>query len=319
MRRLFWRPMDTPMDTPNLDAAATSPATPASSSVIEVTAQNFEREVLARSMEVPVLVDFWAPWCGPCKTLGPILEKLAKELEGRFVLAKVDTEKETELAAAFQIQSIPTVLLLVGGRPADGFMGALPEAQVRAFLEPHLGEAPPPEAAASPLEQARALEAEGNRNGAVVHLLEFLRGAPAGEGQGPVRVELARMLLEESRATEVPAVVAELSEADWATEAGQALRARLDFADRSGDVDELRAKAAASPGDLDARLALGRALVAANLYEEGLEELLSVAKQDLKYDDGAPRKALLEVFELLGYEDPLTLEFQKRLSHLLCL
>ena len=302
----------------------TQNAGPASPHVIDVTAANFEQEVLARSSQVPVLVDFWASWCGPCMTLGPILEKLADELDGRFVLAKIDTEREQELAAAFQIQSIPTVLLIVGGRPADGFMGALPEAQVRAFLEPHLGDAPAAaeddqDPIAAGLAAARELESADNRDGAIVHLLELLRGAGDGAATGSAKLELARMLLDANRPGEVDDLVASLSEDDWATEAGQALRARLDFADTSGDVDELRARVEAAPADIDARLDYGRALVAANRHEEGLEELLTAAKQDLKHDGGAPRKALLEVFELLGFEDPLTLEYQKRLSHLLCL
>jgi putative thioredoxin len=308
-----------------MDLSETTPATP--DVVIDVTAGTFERDVLLRSREVPVLLDFWATWCGPCRTLGPLLERVAHAENGRFVLAKIDTEAEQELAAAFQIQSIPTVLLFVDGRPVDGFMGALPEEQIRAFLEPHLGPGGAEGSAAADgsaalLERVRALEQGGNRGGAIVHLLEALRGAPAGPEAGSLRVELARLLLDEGRADEVDDVVAALSDEDWAGEAGARLAARLELvrAQAAGPgLEVLAAAVEAAPDDVDARLALGRALVAAGRHEDGLEELLAGARKDLKHDGGAPRKALLEFFELLGPEDALTLEYQRRLSHLLCL
>jgi putative thioredoxin len=282
-------------------------------SVVDITAATFETEVLERSKEVPVLIDFWAPWCGPCKTLGPILEKLAREMEGRFVLAKVDTDAEAELSAAFRIQSIPTVLLIVDGRPADGFTGAQSEAQIRQFLEPHLGAGPAD--AGGVLAAAAALEDAGDREGAISELREHLRATP---DDGAARLMLVRLLLDVERDEEAEKVAPKLTDADWATEEGVALRARLDFAKHRSDLDQLQAAVESAPDDLDARLGLGRALVAAGQHEAGLEAMHEVAKRDLRHDDGAPRKAMLEVFQMLGDEDPLTLEYQRRLSHLLC-
>jgi len=288
----------------NAPEASSSPAP-----WIDVSAANFESEVLLRSREVPVLIDFWATWCAPCKTLGPILEKLARELSGRFVLAKVDIDASPELAEAFRIQSVPTVMLLVDGRPVDGFMGAQPEAAVRQFLAPHLKAAP-----RSVLEEVAELVAEERLEEAVGVLRDHLRSQPA---DGTARLELARLLLELGKAEDARLVHEKLTPEDLASDAGQALTARMGLAKGSGDLEQLAAEVEQAPDDISARLAHGKALVAAGRREEGLEQLWQAAQQDLHHDDDAPRKALIEAFTALGWEDPLTLEYQRRLSMLL--
>ena len=276
---------------------------------IEPTAATFERDVLARSMELPVVVDFWAPWCAPCRTLGPILEKLAVELSGRFVLAKIDIDKSPELAEAFRIQSVPAVVLLKGGQLVDGFMGAQPEAGVRAFLEPHLAQ----EGGNAVLE-ARELEEAGDLEGAARRLQAQIAESAT---DAPARLELARILIELDRLEEAQATFDELSDEDRSGDEGAAIALRLGLLENTGDLDALAAAAEAAPGDVAARLAHGRALLAARRNEEGLEELLSAARIDLHHEDDAPRKALIEAFGALGWEDPLTIEFQRRLAMLL--
>jgi putative thioredoxin len=276
---------------------------------VDVTAASFEREVLVRSRELPVLVDFWATWCAPCRTLGPILDKLAGELSGRFVLAKVDIDSNPELAELARIQSVPTVLLFVGGRPVDGFMGAQPEAAVRRFLEPHLAAAPQPV-----LERVAELEQAGRGEEAVAALREHLR---QHSDDGAARVALVRILLDLDRKEDARKVSEKLTDEDWASDAGQALKARMQLAAGGGDLERLAAQLDAAPADIGARLAYGKALIAAGRREQGLEELLRAAQQDLHHDGDAPRKALIEAFTALGWEDPLTLEYQRRLSMLL--
>jgi putative thioredoxin len=276
---------------------------------VDVTAASFEREVLQRSRELPVLVDFWATWCAPCRTLGPILEKLARELAGRFVLAKVDIDANPELAELARIQSVPTALLFVDGRPVDGFMGAQPESAVRGFLEPHLGAAQQPV-----LERVGELEQAGRREEAVAVLREHLRGQ---SDDGAARVELVRILLELGKQEDARLVGDKLTPQDWESDAGQALRARMELAKGAGDLAQLAAQLKATPADIEARLAYGKALIAAGQREQGLEQLLQAAQQDLHHDGDAPRKALIEAFTALGWEDPLTLEYQRRLSMLL--
>jgi putative thioredoxin len=279
--------------------------------IIDVDTQGFEREVLQRSLELPVLLDFWAAWCGPCKTLGPILEKLARERPGAFVLARVDVDKEPRLADAFRIQSIPTVMLLVGGRPVDAFMGALPEAEIRRFLEPHLG----PGGATDAVEQARAMAEEGDSEGAILFLREHLRQHP---DDGPARIALARQLLDAGRREDAAKALERLDEAQRSTPEAKSVLAELELLAQAGDLGELRAKVAEHPDDLALRLELGKALFAARQHEEGLEEVFGAALVDLSFDEGAPRKTLIELFRALGPEHPLTLEYQQRLSVLLC-
>ncbi len=280
--------------------------------IIDVDAATIQTEVLERSRSVPVLIDFWATWCQPCKTLGPLLEKLATEHAGRFVLAKVDVDRAPELAEAFRIQSVPSVVLVRDGRPVDGFVGALGEQELGEFLAPHLGEAP---AGADPVADARALADEGRATEGIDLLRAHLREAAEDVG---VRVALAELLLDEGRAGEARKVVTRLSEEQRTSPEASAVLARLELREQAGDLVELQAAVERDPADPGARIALGRALIAAGRNEEGLEHLFEAALLDLHHDEDAPRKALLSVFQALGPEDPLTLEYQQRLSVLLC-
>ncbi len=281
--------------------------------IIDVDVRNFAAEVVERSRTVPVVVDFWATWCGPCKALGPVLERFANEGKGSFVLAKVDTDANPELAQAFQIQGIPTVVAIVGGRPVDGFSGNLPAAEVKAFLERIApGAATPPEPPA--LSEAKALAAEGRVGDAIELLRGFLRTEP---DHADARTELARMLVDAGRAPEARKVFDKLSEQARATDAARAVEAALAMAEQAGDVAELEAAVSANQDDHGARIGLGRSLIASGRREEGLEHLLEVVKRDRGFEDDAARKAMIEVFEMLGDEDPLTLEFRQRLQMLL--
>jgi putative thioredoxin len=278
--------------------------------IVDVGVENFQKEVVERSRTTPVLVDFWATWCGPCKTLGPVLEKLARELAGKLTLAKIDIDKNPEIADLFQIQSVPTVMLLVGGRPVDGFAGALPEAQVRKFLEHHLGPAAP-----DAPKQAEELEREGKRAEAADVLRAHLQAQPA---DSKARVTLARLLAAEGRVEEARKVLAKVEGEALETPEARAVKAQLEAAGKAGDLALLAKAVEERPRDPGALVALGKALAAAGRHEEALERLLEAAKIDLHHDDDAPRKAMIEVFNLLGQSDPLVLDYQRRLSMLLC-
>ncbi|MFN0243619.1 MAG: thioredoxin [Planctomycetota bacterium] len=283
--------------------------------VLDVTTATFEREVLTRSHETPVLVDFWATWCGPCRTLSPTLEKLAREAVGRFVLAKIDIDKHPELAEAFGVQSVPTVALVKGGQIVDGFVGAQSEPQMRALLDRHLG------TTTDPLADALALEKQGDASGAIAALTREVQGR-AGSSQA--RAHLARLLALGGFHELARKHFDALSPTDRESEAGKAARTLLELSNSSADVDALRAKVAAAPDDpndphnVAARIALGRALLASQKHADGLEELYQAAARDLKWSDGEPRKALIDAFEMLGASNPLTTEYRRRLSVLLC-
>jgi putative thioredoxin len=277
--------------------------------IVDVGVENFQQAVVDRSHEVPVVIDFWAPWCGPCKTLGPLLERFASEKAGAFVLAKVDTDKNPELAQAFQIQGIPTVVAISKGRPVDGFTGALPPGELKAFLDKLA-----PGGGPSALEHARALEEGGDRSEAIEVLRAHLRESTDDQ---EARIELARMLLDDDKPVDARKLFDRVPEEARGTDAARAVQARLDLLEGAGDLAALEAAVAADPDDLAAKIGLGRALCAASRHEEGLEHLLDVVKRDRTIDDDAARKAMLEVFEALGPEDPITDEFRQRLQMVL--
>ena len=280
--------------------------------VFDATTATFEAEVLQKSMQIPVLVDFWAIWCGPCKTLGPILEKLAGEYNGAFQLAKVDVDKEQEIAAAFQIRSVPTVFLVKGGQIVDGFPGAVPEGQLREFLKQHGVEPGPAPAEEAPAEVA----APADPHAEVMALRKAIEGEP---DKAELKLDLALALLRTGAATEaeslLDALPANLSTDDRAVRA----RSRLGFATLLKDappVEVLEAAIAANPDDLRARHLLGVHQLMGGQSEAALEQFLDMLRRNRTYEEGLPKKTLIDAFRVVEDED-LIGQYRRKMSSLL--
>ena len=269
----------------------TATATP---HVFDATTEAFEADVLQKSMATPVLVDFWAEWCGPCKQLGPVLEKLAAEYNGAFVLAKVDVDKEQQLAAAFQVRSIPTVFLVKDGQPLDGFPGVLPEGQIREFLRHHGIE---PAAAAG--EAAEVPAAPLDPEAEVARLRGEVALAPHND---ELKLDLAVALLQTGATAEAEPLLDGLP-ANLATDdRARRARASLGFAallKEAPPVEALRQSVAADPGDLRARHLLGAHALVAGRSEAALEQFIEMLRHDRDFDGGLPRKALIDAFQVI--------------------
>ncbi len=277
----------------NVAPATSAAAHPqAAELVYDVTEADFQARVLERSLEVPVLLDCWAPWCGPCRSLGPILERLAEAYGGAFELAKINTDEAPNLSAALRIRSIPLVVLFVGGRPVDQFTGALPEGQIRAFLDKHLQ--PPADPVQALLEEAAAAPAED----AEAMLAEALQMVP---GHPDVTAALAeRLLARNADIAEVTALLDGVAEADRGDH-DAALRKRLALlANRpAGDPKALAARIAANPRDFEARFALGAWQVFEGDWKAAFDNLLEVVLRDKaegKPDRERARQQLIEWF-----------------------
>ena len=275
--------------------------------MIDVTLANFETEVIAASQTVPVLVDFWAPWCGPCKTLGPVLEKVEAAYAGRFKLVKVNTEEEQQLAQAFGIRSIPTCVLMVQGQPLDGFMGALPEGQIKAFLDKHL---PSEDALQAQVhaEEAQQLAQAGDTQSAQARLADALAHDP---GNDDLRFDYVKLLIGTGQLGEAAAALAPAlaqiplqlrfeALAQWLN----ALEFVATDARGHWPLDEFEQRIATNKRDFDTRFAKSRLLIAQGDWEAAMEELLEIIMRDKKWADEAPRKTYVALLELLTPPKP---------------
>jgi putative thioredoxin len=266
--------------------------------------------VLEGSVEIPVLLDCWAPWCEPCKTLTPILEKLATEYAGAFVLAKLNIEEHQQIAAQLGIRSVPDVKLISQGQLYDQFQGALPEKQIREWLAQYIEV--PQDAPASPEEQAEAALAAGQATEAKAIYQQLAQEYPEHHDY---QIGLASAVLAEGQADEARALLENLPPEHRDAPKARGVRARIEFGQEAPDDKEL----AALEGRDDSEARYKRALrqVADGHYETGLDGLLDVMKTDRSYEDDAARKTLLRVFDALGADHPLTVAYRRRLFALL--
>jgi putative thioredoxin len=288
----------------------------ADASVKDTTTQSFVKDVIEESKRQPVLVDFWAPWCGPCKQLTPVLEKAVKAAKGKVKLVKMNIDEHPAIPGQMGIQSIPAVIAFVNGQPADGFMGALPESQVTAFLERLTKDRIGGEAQ-DLLKTADAALAEGDAAGAAEIYAQLLAedstNVPALAGLA--RSHVATGALDQARQT-----LAMVPEAKRNDAAVAAARAALELAEQVktvGPVTELEQKVAANPLDHQARFDLALALNGQGRRQDALDNLIAIVKRDRKWNDDGARKQLVQFFDAWGPTDEATIEGRRRLSSIL--
>ncbi len=274
----------------------------------DVSALDFETRVLAASHHQPVLVDFWADWCGPCKVLKPLLENLAEEYQGKFLLAKVNSDKNQAVAQEFGIRSIPTVKAIMNGEVVDEFAGALPEAQIRAFINRLL-----PTPAEKLLHKAIGQRNAGDIEGALKLLGEASQLAPDNEN---IRIEAADILLDTGKADEAKALLDSLKPVTRQEDRLRPLFAKLNFSleEQEGASEaDLRQRIEQDPRNLEARLALANLHIASQRYTEGMDELLSLIALNRSWQDEIARKTLLQVF-VLPAAAPFVPQYRRKLS-----
>jgi putative thioredoxin len=274
--------------------------------VVNTTAASFERDVLERSFEVPVVVDFWAAWCAPCRALSPVLENLAAQYAGQFILVKADTDQVQEAAMQFQVQSIPAVFGIVAGEVVDFFAGALPETEIRTWLNRLLQ--------GSRLVEAQRLEATDPQRAEQVYR-EILGDQPK---DARALLGLGRLLVTQQRGDEAKAILAELESRGFLEPEAEKLKSALQLLDKGNvDLGALRQSVEAEPGNLELRLQLAQALAGSGIYEEAFEICLSLVEQDRHGVGEQARQVMVDVFRVLPEGSELVHDYRRKLAMLL--
>lgn len=277
---------------------------------------SFAQDVLLASRETPVIVDLWAPWCGPCKTLGPMLEKIVKDSAGAVKLVKINIDENQQLAQQLRVQSIPAVFAFVDGQPVDGFVGALPESQLKQFVQRLTGDQGP-----SQIEQALEVAKQALESGELDQALGIYGQIVRAEPGNPAALAgMAQCYLQNGDVEQATQALDGVAEADRKHADVVSAQAAIDLAGQAGDAGEigpLRAAVAANAGDHQARFDLAMALVGQGHREEAVDALLEIVRRDRQWNDEAARKQLLTLFEAFGPTDELTVSARRRLSSIL--
>ena len=279
--------------------------------IVNIDETNAAALLIEESHKRPVVVDFWADWCEPCKVLMPMLEKIADEYQGAFLLAKVNADEQGMIAQQFGVRNLPTVMVIQGGQPVDGFAGAQPESAVREMLEKYL-----PKPWDALIQQAQALMVEGNFNEA----LPALRQAWEDSGHlHEITIAYAHCLIEALRLEEAEKVLDGVRMADQDV-AYEQLRAQIEIkreAAKSPEIEALEAKLAADPDNLDIRQQLGLQYINSGQFKDGLDHVITILQKEVDHADGATKRLLLDTIATLGKGDPLAAEYQRKLYSLL--
>ncbi len=297
-----------------------APAASGASPIKDTTTATFAKDVIEESRNQPVLVDFWAPWCGPCKQLTPVLEKVVTEAKGRVKLVEMNIDDHPSIAGQLGIQSIPAVIAFVNGRPADGFMGAVPESQVRQFIDRlggPAGDDDPAAEIAAVLEEASGLLAAGDINGAAELFGAVLQADPEN---AKALAGMAECMIAAGQSQRAREALADLPET-LANDAGiQAVVKKLDQIDEArklGDPVAIEQELASNPDNHEQRIKLAKIRNVEGKREEAAEHLLTVMRKDRSHDDDGARRQLLEFFEVWGAKDPATIAARRKLSSIL--
>jgi len=294
------------------------PAAPPPDLIKDTTTQGFVKDVIEESQRQPVLIDFWAPWCGPCKQLTPLIEKAVRAARGRVKLVKLNIDQHPGIHSQMGIQSIPAVIAFVNGRPADGFMGAVPESQITAFIDKVTAGMPGAEPTAADLvKEAEAVSAEGDIQTAAQIYAEALS---LDSTHVPALAGLARCYMQSGATDQAKQTLALVPEAKREDAAVKAVQTAIDLAEQAsavGPIAELEQKVLSDPKDFQARVDLATALNAVGRRDEATAQLLDVVKRDRKWNDDGARKMLIQFFDAWGPTDEATVEGRRRLSTIL--